>query len=115
MNAADIARAVFSRGTTKKGEQIVCVDGLTIEDVYTLCRAVLDAEGDGRAVGEMVVIEAAGRIERNMTGDLGINWVLEGGIHALGEGTWLLCTNRKVTDDEGYGELYTNPAPKVTP
>ena len=43
MNAADIARAVFSRGTTKKGEQIVCVDALTIEDVYVLCRAVLDA------------------------------------------------------------------------
>ncbi|MHB1799331.1 MAG: hypothetical protein ACYCUI_13695 [Vulcanimicrobiaceae bacterium] len=44
MNAAEIARAVFSRGTTTNGEQIVFVDGLTIEDVYVLCRAVLDAE-----------------------------------------------------------------------
>lgn len=110
MNAAEIARNFLARQSSLgMGEY------LPHTQCAELCRAVLDAEGDGRAVGEMVVIEAAGRIERNMTGDLGINWVLEGGIHALGEGTWLLCTNRKVTDDEGYGELYTHPAPKVTP
>ncbi len=44
MIAAEIARAVLSRGTTTNGEQIVCVDGLTIEDIHVLCRAVLDAE-----------------------------------------------------------------------
>ena len=54
MNAVEIAKAVFSRGTTTNGEQIVCVDGLTIEDIHVLCRAVLDAEASREMVPECV-------------------------------------------------------------
>lgn len=65
--------------------------------------------------GEAVEIEAVGRVERDMTGDLGINWLIEGGIHGVGEGSVLLCADRdNVTDDEGSATLYTS-APPASP
>lgn len=58
------------------------------------------------------VVEAVATVARK-DGELCIDWLLEGGIAALAGGETLLVSNSKLTDDEGYGEVYLLPvAPK---
>ena len=57
---------------------------------------------------EAVVIETVGFV-RWRRDELEIDWTMEGGIHALEAGCELLASSVKLTNDEGYGEVYTTP------
>jgi hypothetical protein len=87
------------------------------EDVDTLADVVKALEALAAQPAERqgeCIIEAVGRVERDMTGELGINWLLEGGLHAVGKGSVLLCADRNdLTGDEGCATVYTHPAAPV--
>ncbi len=61
--------------------------------------------------GEPVAVSAVATVER-VSGDLRLNWLIEGGIHDLPPGSVLVVADSPITDDEGRGEVYTAaPAP----
>lgn len=86
-----------------------CADCFPVLIVREAALSAQPAERQGE-----VLIEAVGRVERDMTGELGINWLVEGGIDALMEGSVLLCSEHDyLTDGDGSATLYTHPAAPV--
>jgi len=78
---------------------------------YRPLYAKLPMLASARVPEELVVVDEVGRIEFDSTGQLDVNWSIEGGPNGVGAGAILLVADRKITDDEGYGEVYT-AAPK---
>lgn len=85
-----------------------------LSDKNPAIRAITRAlsESAGRKA-EPVVIEAVAAIQRNSDGDLFVDWLLEGGIDAMENGAVLLASAIDLTNDEGYGEVYTTPLPRA--
>lgn len=59
---------------------------------------------------EPVIVEAVGTIKLDDDQEPYIDWLVEGGIHALPVGDVLIAASgATIADDEGYGEVYTAP------
>jgi hypothetical protein len=69
-------------------------------------RSALSAPSHGEQVREVVQVSAVGQVAYVGDGELGIEWLLEGGICELIPGQLLLVSDSPITDDEGYGEVY---------
>lgn len=82
-----------------------------------LCKGLdnSNASAEDQAAAEVesrtkaIVIETIGFVREDAAGDRFIDWTLEGGICALEVGCELTATAVQVTNDEGYGEIYTTP------
>lgn len=77
-------------------------------------KRLLSAPSHGEQVREVAQVSAVGQVAYVGDGELGIEWLLEGGICELIPGQLLLISDNPITDDEGYGEVYAatpTPAP----
>jgi hypothetical protein len=70
-----------------------------------LAAEFMASQPQGVVGDEMVIVETVGFVRVNGEGDRIIDWTLEGGIHALEPDDELVITSRRVTNDEGYGEV----------
>ena len=82
-----------------------------VDEARCCLEAVAPMLASARVPEELVVVDEVGRIEFDSTGQLDVNWSIEGGPNGVGVGAILLVADRKITDDEGYGEVYA-AAPK---
>lgn len=91
-------------------EHLPCSDGDLIDDVIDAAMgdAALAARQPG--VQEPVIVEAVGTIKLDDDQEPYIDWLVEGGIHALPVGDVLIAASgATITNDEGYGEVYAAP------
>lgn len=64
---------------------------------------------------ELAIVEAVGHIKRVDSGDLGIEWLIEGGICALEPGEVLMVSATRLTDNTGSGEVWLDPLHAAQP
>jgi len=74
------------------------------------CALAQHLAGHQPVVQEPVIVEAVATIKLDDDQEPYIDWVVEGGIHALPVGDLLIsASGATITDDEGYGEVYAAP------
>ncbi|WAT32222.1 hypothetical protein [Pseudomonas sp. GXZC] len=76
-------------------------------------RALLDAPAVERADDPVALTTVA--VIRERDDEKRLEWLLEGGIAELEPGQYLIVADQKVTDDEGYGELYRHQSERPEP
>lgn len=57
---------------------------------------------------KLIGVEVVGVVRQADDDGPKVEWLLEGGLHALAEGgeTYLLISHEPITNDDGYGEVY---------
>lgn len=74
------------------------------------CALAQHLAGRQPVVQEPVIVEAVATIKFDDDQEPYIDWVVEGGIHALPVGDVLIsASGTTITDEEGYGEVYAAP------
>jgi hypothetical protein len=58
---------------------------------------------------------ACAEVKLNKDGFGYLDWLIEGGISALPEGTVLITAHQPITDDNGHGEVYVGVPPPSVP
>lgn len=115
----ELAKAVgakyFNIGLPNTGYWEISTDELTkFADLVSVHATALHSEVRSMQTEQPKVIEAVAEMVSDGEGGLGVGWIIEGGASELVLGDVLYASNEKLTDENGYGEVYTHPAPSVT-